>query len=339
MCLSQTAWCLDVKFKYNIKYRCNTAVAVDLLNKLAMRIRANQIDIEIEDTGALPLGPQGQVRPVVLLIMGLGMQLVAWPPVLVQALVDAGYRVVRHDNRDIGKSHNFDALGKPNLIMATIKHKLGLPIRPPYSLQDMALDAIGVLDTLKIEQAHIVGVSMGGMIAQRVAIAAPQKVLSLTSIMSSSGARGLPQAKGNVLRALMSRPANNTEGAIADHYVKLFKIIGSPGFPINEVESRERILEGIKRSFHPEGTLRQMVAIAADAKRPAGLATITSPTLVIHGKADPLVPYANGVDTAKRIKGAHLVGIEGMGHDLPPGVVEQLLACMLPFFATTGAID
>ena len=304
-----------------------------------MRIRANQIDIEVEDTGELPLGPQGQARPVVLLIMGLGMQLVDWPPVLVQTLVDAGYRVVRHDNRDIGKSQNFDAYGNPNLIWATLKHKLGLSIRPPYSLQDMALDAIGVLDTLNIQQAHIVGVSMGGMIAQRVAIAAPQKVVSLTSIMSSSGARRLPQAKGPVIRALMSRPANNTESAIADHYVKLFKIIGSPGFPVNEVELRERILSGIKRSFHPAGTLRQMVAIAADAKRPNELGQITNPTLVIHGKADPLVPYANGVDTAKRIKGAHLIGIEGMGHDLPPGVVEQLLACMLPFFSKTAEVN
>jgi pimeloyl-ACP methyl ester carboxylesterase len=302
-----------------------------------MKIRANQTDIEVEDSGMLPLGPQGAARPVVLLIMGLGMQLVAWPPALVQSLVDAGYRVVRFDNRDIGKSQFFDALGTPNLIVQTLKHKLGLPIRPPYSLTDMAKDTIGVLDTLKIDQAHIVGVSMGGMVAQRVAIAAPHKVLSLTSIMSSSGARGLPQAKGPVVRALLSRPANNTESAIADHYVKLFKVIGSPGFPIDPVESRQRIVEGIQRSFHPEGTLRQMVAIAADAKRPKELARISSPTLVIHGKADPLVPYANGVDTAKRIAGAHLVGIEGMGHDLPPGVVTQLLACMLPFFNQASA--
>jgi pimeloyl-ACP methyl ester carboxylesterase len=297
-----------------------------------MKIRANQTDIEIEDSDTLQPGKQDVVRPVVLLIMGLGMQLTDWPPAMVQALVDAGYRVVRFDNRDIGKSQFFDALGKPNLILQTLKHKLGLAIRPPYSLTDMANDAIGVLDALKIDRAHIVGVSMGGMIAQRVAVAAPHKVWSLTSIMSASGARGLPQAKGPVVRALLSRPANNTESAIADHYVRLFNIIGSPGFPIAPEESRQRILAGIQRSFHPEGTLRQMVAIAADAKRPKELASISCRTLVIHGKADPLVPYANGVDTAKRIPGAHLVGIEGMGHDLPPGVVTQLLACMLPFF-------
>jgi pimeloyl-ACP methyl ester carboxylesterase len=299
-----------------------------------MKIRANNIDIEVEDTGALPLGKDGQARPVVLLIMGLGMQLVAWPPALVLALMEAGYRVVRHDNRDIGKSQKFDNLGNPNLIWTSLKHKLGLSITPPYSLQDMALDAIGVLDALNIDQAHIVGVSMGGMIAQRVAIAAPNRVLSLTSIMSSSGARGLPQAQSKVLGTLLSRPKSNSESDVADHYVKLFKVIGSPGFPIDAAESRERILEGIRRSFHPAGTLRQMVAIAADAKRPAELAKITCPTLVIHGKDDPLVPYANGVDTANRIKGAHLVGIEGMGHDLPPGVVSRITSLLLPFLAS-----
>ena len=299
-----------------------------------MKIRANNIDIEVEDTGALPLGKNGEARPVVLLIMGLGMQLVAWPPALVLALLDAGYRVVRHDNRDIGKSQKFDNLGNPNLIWTSLKHKLGLSITPPYSLQDMALDAIGVLDALNIDSAHIIGVSMGGMIAQRVAIAVPNRVLSLTSIMSSSGARGLPQAQSKVLGTLLSRPKSNSESDVADHYVKLFKVIGSPGFPIDAAESRERILEGIRRSFHPAGTLRQMVAIAADAKRPAELAKITCPTLVIHGKDDPLVPYANGVDTAKRIKGAHLVGIEGMGHDLPPGVVSRISSLLLPFLAS-----
>ena len=299
-----------------------------------MKIRANNIDIEVEDTGALPLGKDGQALPVVLLIMGLGMQLVAWPPALVLAFMEAGYRVVRHDNRDIGKSQKFDNLGNPNLIWTSLKHKLGLSITPPYSLQDMALDAIGVLDALNIDSAHIIGVSMGGMIAQRVAIAVPNRVLSLTSIMSSSGARGLPQAQSKVLGTLLSRPKSNSESDVADHYVKLFKVIGSPGFPIDAAESRERILEGIRRSFHPAGTLRQMVAIAADAKRPAELAKITCPTLVIHGKDDPLVPYANGVDTANRIKGAHLVGIEGMGHDLPPGVVSRITSLLLPFLAS-----
>jgi pimeloyl-ACP methyl ester carboxylesterase len=302
-----------------------------------MKIRSNNINIEVEDTGALPLGIHGEPRPVVLLIMGLGMQLVAWPPALVQGLVDAGYRVVRHDNRDMGLSQHFDHLGKPNLIWASVKHKLGLSITPPYSLHDMALDAIGVLDALQIDKAHIVGVSMGGMIAQRVAIAAPSRVLSLTSIMSSSGARGLPQAKPSVVRALFSRPKSSALEAVADYYVNFFKIIGSTNFPTDPVETRERILLGLKRSYHPEGTLRQMVAIAADAKRPAELANITCPTMVIHGNDDPLVPVGNGVDTAKRIKNADFVRIDGMGHDLPPGVVRHILENTLPFMVKAAA--
>jgi pimeloyl-ACP methyl ester carboxylesterase len=291
-----------------------------------MKIRANNIDIEIEDSHA---GDTAGL-PVVLLIMGLGMQLVAWPPALVQSLVDAGYRVLRLDNRDIGLSQKFDHLGMPNLLWEGLKYKLGLPVNAPYSLGDMAADALAVLDALGVAKAHVVGVSMGGMIAQRVAIAAPQRVLSLTSIMSSSGARGLPQAKPQVMRVLMSRPAGKDPEAVLNHYVRLFKAIGSPGFPMDDVELRERIAAAAKRSFYPAGTVRQMAAIAADSKRARELAGLRVPTLVVHGKADPLVPYACGEDTARRIPGARLVGIEGMGHDLPAGVVERILEPLLP---------
>ena len=296
-----------------------------------MKIRANGIDIEIEDSGP---GAPGEGRPAVLLIMGLGMQLVAWPPALVQALVDAGYRVIRFDNRDIGLSQHFDQLGKPNLLWQGLKLKLGITPRAPYSLADMALDAIGVLDALHINKAHVVGVSMGGMIAQRVAIAAPKRVLSLTSIMSSSGARGLPQASAPVMRAMLGRPASNAPEDVVDYSVNLFKVIGSPGFPMTDAQMRERVLAGVQRNFHPVGTLRQMLAIVADVTRAAELARVKSPTLVLHGKADPLVPYACGEDTARRIRGAKLIGVEGMGHDLPPGVVERLLEPLLPHLKT-----
>ncbi|MDP1739637.1 MAG: alpha/beta hydrolase [Polaromonas sp.] len=294
-----------------------------------MKISANGIDIEIEDSGG--------AGPAVLLIMGLGMQLVAWPPAMVQALVDAGYRVIRLDNRDIGLSQKFDHLGKPNLVWASIKYRLGLTIQAPYSLHDMAADALAVLDALQVDKAHVVGVSMGGMIAQRVALAAPARVLSLTSIMSSSGARGLPQAKPRVMRVLLSRPAGSDAGAVINHYVRLFKAIGSPGFPVDEGELRKRVALGVKRSFHPAGVLRQMVAVAADSRRAAELARLRVPTLVIHGKADPLVPFACGEDTARRIPGASLVGIEGMGHDLPPGVVERMLAPLIAHLHTDRA--
>lgn len=291
-----------------------------------MKLRANGIDIEIEDSHA------GDTTglPVVLLIMGLGMQLVAWPPALVQSLVDAGYRVIRLDNRDIGLSQKFDHLGLPNLLWEGLKYKLGLPVKSPYSLGDMAADTLAVLDALGVAKAHVVGVSMGGMIAQRVAIAAPERVLSLTSIMSSSGARGLPQAKPQVMRVLMSRPAGKDPESVLNHYVRLFKAIGSPGFPMDDAELRERIAAAARRSFYPAGTVRQMAAIAADSQRAHALGGLRVPTLVIHGKADPLVPYACGEDTARRIPGATLVGIEGMGHDLPAGVVQRILEPLIP---------
>ena len=297
-----------------------------------MKIKANGVDIEVEDSGAD--GSQA-ARPVVLLIMGLGMQLVAWPPALVDALLAAGYRVIRHDNRDIGLSQKFGHLGRPNLIWSMLKLRLGLPLRPPYTLQDMADDAIGVLDALKVRQAHIVGVSMGGMIAQRVALRAPERVLSLTSIMSSSGARHLPQARPEVMRTLLSRPKGSSRAAIVDHYLRLFRAIGSPGFPIPEDQMRERILRGLERCYNPQGTQRQMIAIGADTDRRAReLARIQRPTLVLHGRADPLVPLACGEDTARRIPGARLNLIDGMGHDLAPGVVERLLP---PLLAHMGA--
>ena len=292
-----------------------------------MKIRANNIDIEVVDSA-----PEATHLPVVLLIMGLGMQLIAWPPGLVRELMNAGFRVVRFDNRDSGLSEKFDKLGMPNLIWQGLKYKLGLSIKPPYSVQDMALDALGVLDALKIDKAHIVGVSMGGMVAQRVALLAPNRSLSLTSIMSSSGARGLPASTPAVTRQMLSRPAGKGKQAAIDHSVKLFKAIGSPGFPMDDAFLRERVTVATERSFNPPGIARQMVAIVADSTRAAQLSKVAVPTLVLHGKADPLVPFACGEDTAKRVPGARLVGIDGMGHDLPPGVVEHLLVHLVPHF-------
>ena len=292
-----------------------------------MKIKANGIDIEVEDTGG--------TGPVVVLIMGLGMQLVAWPLQLVDALVAAGYRVIRHDNRDIGLSQKFDHKGVPNLVWESIKLKFGITPRAPYSLKDMALDTVGVLDALGVAQAHIVGASMGGMIAQRVALAAPGRTLSLTSIMSTSGAKGLPNPQAKVIRALMARPKGQDREAILKHYVHLLRVIGSPAFPMEESLVRERISAGLDRSYAPFGTMRQMVAIAADTGRARALAAITAPTLVLHGKADPLVPYACGEDTARRIAGARMVGIDGMGHDLPPEVITRLLPPMLGHLQST----
>ena len=298
-----------------------------------MQIVANGINIEVEDSGS-GLNDQGQERPAVVLIMGLAMQLVAWPAPFVQALVDSGYRVIRFDNRDIGLSRHFDGLGTANLLWAGLKMRIGLAVKSGYSLSDMALDTLGVLDALNVKKAHIVGVSMGGMIAQRVALAAPARVLSLTSIMSTSGARGLPQAKAEVMRALLKRPSSTSEQDIGDFYVKLIKVIGSPAFPVPEAEVRSRAYLSFKRNYHPQGINRQMMAIVADTTRADALKNITVPTLVIHGKADALVPFAHGQDTAQRIPKAQFVPIDGMGHDLPPGVIERLVGAMVPHFKT-----
>ncbi|HVZ43317.1 MAG TPA: alpha/beta fold hydrolase [Ramlibacter sp.] len=297
-----------------------------------MKVKANGIRIEVEDTGAD--GSQS-ARPVVLLVMGLGMQLVTWPPGLVQALESEGFRVVRMDNRDIGLSEYFDHLGVPNLLVGAFRHAIGLPVKAPYSLQDMAADTLGVLDALGIERAHVVGASMGGMIAQRVALAAPHRVESLTSIMSSSGARHLPGPRMNVLQALLSRPRGLGEAQIVEHYVRFFRMIGSPGFPIDPTLLRERMTATIRRAFHPAGTARQMAAIAADTGRADELPRIANPTLVVHGTDDPLVPLACGEDTARRIPGARFAPVKGMGHDLAPGVVDRLLELLVPHLRRT----
>lgn len=288
-----------------------------------MRVRANGIAIEVEDTG-----PPGS--PAVVLIMGLGMQLVAWPTAFVDALVAAGFRVVTFDNRDVGLSQHFDELGVPNVVWETFKHRFGLPVHAPYTLHDMARDTLGVMDALGIESAHVVGISMGGMVAQRVALAAPERVRSLASIMSSSGARYLPGPKQHVLQALMSNPKGDGERAIVEHYVHLFRVIGSPGFPMDEAALRERIVVATRRSHRPSGTIRQLTAVAADTRRADELPRIKTPTLVLHGRADPLVPLACGHDTARRITRAKFQVIDGMGHDLVPGVVQHLLEHLVP---------
>ena len=288
-----------------------------------MKLTANKLQIEVEDSGG--------DGPVVLLIMGLGMQLIAWPPAFVQALVDAGFRVLRHDNRDIGLSQGFDDHATPNLLWQGLRQRVGLPVRSPYSVQDMANDALGVLDALGIARAHVVGASMGGMIAQRLAAGAPQRVASLVSIMSSSGARGLPGPRRDVSAALMRRPPGRTEAALVAHSLGLVRLIASPAYPHDEQQLAERITRGLRRAYRPAGVLRQMLAIGADTQRPDLLARIACPALVLHGEADPLVPIACGRDTARRIPGAQFVAIPGMGHDFPPGVVQIVAGHIVPF--------
>ena len=283
-------------------------------------LTSNGIKIAYETAG----DPKGVP---VLLIMGLGMQLIAWPDDFVDGLAELGFYVVRFDNRDCGLSDKFDHAGKPNLPLAFLKSLVRWPLKSAYSLEDMAGDAIGVMRALGVARAHVVGVSMGGMIAQILAAKFPDRVLSLTSIMSSSGRRGLPGPTRAARAALFSRPAdvNNHQAQVA-HMAGVFKVIGSPAYPTPDQQLRTRVARAMKRNVSTAGVARQMVAIAASGDRSALLKKITAPTLVIHGAADPLVPPACGEDTARQIPGARLEVIQGMGHDLPAQLVERLLA-------------
>lgn len=255
--------------------------------------------------------------PAILLIMGLGMQLVAWPIPFCDALARHGFRVVRYDNRDIGLSSHFDHLGKPNLIWAILKERLGVPVASGYTLNDMADDAAGLLEVLGIERAHVAGVSMGGMIAQQLAARHAARLRSLTSIMSTTGARGLPPATREAQRVLLSRPRNpNDMRSLVEHYVGVYRVLGSPGFPADPDELRGRLEKSLRRSYHPQGVARQMLAIIAAGDRSAQVRRIQAPTLVIHGDRDPLVPMEGGRDTAAKVPGAKLTIVPGMGHDM-----------------------
>jgi pimeloyl-ACP methyl ester carboxylesterase len=258
--------------------------------------------------------------------MGLGMQLLGWHEDLVDLLVARGFRVIRFDNRDIGLSQSFDHGGVPNLALDWLRFTLGFRVKSPYTLADMAADAIGVLDALGIESAHVCGASMGGMIAQRMAATAPQRVRSLTLMMTSSGASRLPGPTLKVRGAMIARPDAQTVEGIVEHYVRLYALIGSPAYPSAPAYLRERFTTSVKRSYRPAGTARQMVAIAADGDRSPVLASIRMPTGIIHGQADPLVPVAAAHDLKAKIAHAEIDLIDGMGHDLPAPLYPRFVA-------------
>jgi pimeloyl-ACP methyl ester carboxylesterase len=277
----------------------------------AVQISANGISLEVEDHGS----PGGE--PLVL-IMGLGMQLVAWHPDFVAMLVARGFRVIRFDNRDAGLSQRFDQFGTPNLVLDSIRYAVGLRIAAPYTLADMADDTAGLLDAMGIRAAHICGASMGGMVAQQLAVRHADRVKSLTLMMTTSGARRLPGPTLKVRGALLSRPGDpGSVTSVIEHYVKLYRLIGSPGYPASDAYLQERLGLSVRRAYRPKGVARQMVAIAADGDRSTLLAQIRQPTQIIHGKVDPLVPMEAGRDLAAKIAGAEIDLIPGMGHDLP----------------------
>jgi pimeloyl-ACP methyl ester carboxylesterase len=281
------------------------------------QVQSNGIQIEYDEHGK-------PGDPPLLLIMGLGAQMTLWPQELVDALVERDFRVIRYDNRDIGLSHKMEGAKAPGIVKLMLLSRLGLKPKVPYTLADMAEDGVGLLDALGIDKAHIVGASMGGMIAQHIAFSHPERVLTLTSIMSTTGHRKLPQGSREAIGVLTKRPASMDEDVLVEHGVKVAHAIGSPGYRADPDALRERSRALIKRSFYPAGMPRQFAAIIADGDRRERLQSVKAPTLVIHGEADPLVPLAGGEDTAAHIKGAKLKTIPGMGHDLPLELVDEI---------------
>jgi len=283
------------------------------------QIHVNGIDLEYESFGA-------SANPLMLLIMGLGAQLTRWPLAFCEKLVARGYRVVRFDNRDVGLSTKFDSAGVPDLTHVLTAKFTGAAVKVPYTLHDMAADGVGLLDALSVDKAHIVGASMGGMIAQQIAAEYPQRVLSLTSIMSTTGNPSLPPPTAAATAVLMNRYPNvDDRNAYVEHALNAFRAIASPGFPFDEMATRERILGDALRGYSATGFGRQIAAVAAAGDRREYVRRIKAPTMVIHGESDPLVPVAAGRDTAASIAGAELRVFAGMGHDLPPALYDKII--------------
>lgn len=282
------------------------------------QIQANGIQIEYEAHG-------DPANPAVLLVMGLGAQLTLWPIELVDALVARGYYVIRHDNRDIGLSQKFEAGGTPDVTAIVAALMSGQEPPVAYRLSDMAADAAALLGALGIERAHVVGASMGGMIAQLMAVHHADRLHTMTSIMSTTGNPALPPARPEAMAVLMERaPADATLDQVLDLGVRVVRGIGSPAYPVPLDRLHDRLERDYNRSFYPAGAPRQFAAIVADGDRRERLKDVTVPTLVIHGADDPLVPVEGGRDTAASIPGARLLEIPGMGHDLPVELVEQI---------------
>lgn len=285
--------------------------------------------------------------PTIVLLMGLGVQMILWPEALCEMLVARGFHVVRFDNRDIGLSTSLDHLGVPRIGVEAVKFVLHLPLKAPYLIDDMAGDTLGLLDALDIGRAHLVGASMGGMIAQNVAAACPDRVASLTSIMSTTGKRSLPPPTAQARRALMQPAARrgDFEGAVR-RMVNVLSTIASRTHPPDSQALRALCERHVRRASNPEGATRQLMAIAASGDRTAVVKRIRAPTLVLHGDEDPLVKPACGEETARVIRAgggdARFELVQGMGHDLPtpllPFLADVIAShCSLPLGAGRGA--
>ncbi len=266
-----------------------------------------------------------------LLVMGLGAQMVMWPDEFCEQLAARGFHVIRYDNRDVGLSTKFTDAGMPNVGEAFAGNA-----EPPYTIADMAADGVGLLDHLGIDAAHLVGVSMGGMIVQQMAIDHPDRVRSLTSIMSHPGGEDAEPPTEEALGVLMvPRPESRDE--VIELAVEARRVIGSTGFPLDEDRIRDIAARSYDRCYHPEGMMRQLTAIMSSPSRVEGLAKVRVPTTVIHGTVDPLVPPSNGRRCAEAVPGAEHVEITGMGHDLPEGAWPRIIEAIERNAAKVGA--
>lgn len=288
------------------------------------RTKANGIEIEYETFGS-------KKNPALLLIMGLGAQLTLWPESLCEGLAAKGFFVVRYDNRDVGLSTDFDKSGVPNLMDAFGKLMKGQKVDAPYLLTDMADDAIGLLDALEIDRAHMVGASMGGMIAQVIAAKYPERSRSLVSIMSTSGRMGLPMGKPEAVAMLSAQPEGQAREQLVAHAIKLRTVIGSPAFPGDPAAVRALVERNIDRRYYPPGAARQYLAIMASGPRVDLLKTVKVPTLVLHGDDDPLLPVECGRDVASLVPGAKIETYPGWGHDVPEQMVPRLVESISGF--------
>ena len=281
------------------------------------KINANSLSIEFETFG------EPSAKPL-LLVMGLGAQMIAWDENFCQQLADAGHFVIRYDNRDVGLTTYFDDHGVPDFKELAVEFLTTGSVKTPYTLDDMAMDGISLLDELGIEQAHICGASLGGMIVQAMAINHADRILSMTSIMSTTGNPNLPPAHPEAIEALTSKRVDDPKHAM-NRALEVSRVIGSTGFERDEERIRNKALESYNRAYNPDGVARQMAAIMAHGDRRPGLNLLKLPCLVIHGDVDPLVPITGAHDTHQNVPGAELMIIEGMGHDMPTGAWSQIV--------------
>lgn len=283
--------------------------------------------------GAVNLAYQSIGRdsdPALLLVMGLGGQLIHWPDEVVVALCQQGFRVIRYDNRDVGLSSWNLPPAEANLTFEALRYKLGLPVSAPYSLGDMVGDGLGLMDALQVRRFHVLGVSMGGMIAQHLAAMAPERVESLTLIMSSSGASGLPAPAPALVQQLARRSAPNRAVAL-EQQADLLAALGSPQVQDDRQALLHQAAIAYDRAFNPDGVKRQIMAILAEPSRIALLNSLRVPTLVVHGTADPLLPVMHGVHLAAHIQGSQLRLIPGLAHRFQEQFKAPLLAAVLPY--------